>query len=72
MDFSDAFAMVLDAIAAAFQWQSDFWNGFGVLPSFLLVFMGFTFYRLVISRFTGGYDGASDSVVKNYVHRDDD
>lgn len=71
MDFSDAFALVLDTIAAVFQWQTDFWNGFGVLPTFLFVFMGFTFYRLVISRFTGGYSGSSDSVIKNYVHRDD-
>lgn len=60
---SSAWLMVFGAIQAAFGWQSALWDEFGVLPTFLLVFVGVTFFRFVVLRMFGaGAAGASDDV----------
>lgn len=60
---SDFFSLVLSAIQSIFSIQGRLWDEWGVFPFFMLVFIGFTFYRFVIQRMFGAaVDGASDSV----------
>lgn len=60
---SSAWVMVFGAIQAAFGWQAAFWVEFGVLPTFLLVFVGAVFFRYIVLRMFGaGAAGASDDV----------
>lgn len=68
---SSAWSIVFASIQAAFGWQAAFWDEFGVLPTFLLVFIGATFFRYIILRMFGaGAAGASDSVVSDREHAD--
>lgn len=60
--FHDAFDLVMQSLVEMFDLQADLWDYWGVFPTFIFVFVGFTFYRLVISRFSGGFSGASDGV----------
>lgn len=61
---SSAWSIVFASVQAAFGWQAAFWDAFGVLPTFLLVFVGATFFRYIVLRMFGaGSVGASDSVI---------
>lgn len=68
---SSAWLIVFTSIKAAFGWQATFWDEFGILPTFLLVFVGATFFRFIVMRMFGAAAvGVSDSVVPtNYEYR---
>lgn len=61
---SDMLDMCFEAVELGFQIQADFWDEFGVFPTFMLMFVAATFFRYIILRMYGaGAAGASDSVV---------
>lgn len=60
---ADFFEMIFHAIEFVFQIQADFWDEFGVFPTFMLMFIAAVFFRYIIMRMFGAASaGASDSV----------
>ena len=65
--WSDIVAMVITAVEAAFEWQAILWEEYDVLVTFMLVFVGAVFFRLIVARMFGGGDslGIGSDIVKN-------
>lgn len=63
----DFFEMIFHAIEFVFQIQADFWDEFGVFPTFMLMFIAAVFFRYIILRMFGAVSaGASDSVIRGH------
>ena len=62
--FSEAFDMVESAILFMFNLQGVIWDQYGVLATFLLVFVAATFFRFVVVRMFGaGADAVASDMV---------
>lgn len=64
--FSAAFDLVESMILAVFNIQGAIWDQFGVLATFLLVFVAATFFRFIVVRLFGaGADAVQSDMVQN-------